>query len=103
MARDMAIELKPHNVTSLSPWQNLTFTERAERNLARNPAMKPQTVTNRAITTLGADAKLIQRTGGSFIAAEVARDYGITDIDGKIIPSLRAERGSPSWQPLGRE
>ena len=32
MARDMAIELKPHGVASLSLWQGLTFTERAERN-----------------------------------------------------------------------
>src|SRR5580692_9022986 len=49
MARDMAIELKPHNITSISMWQGLTFTERAERNLARNPAMKQQVVTNPAI------------------------------------------------------
>jgi NAD(P)-dependent dehydrogenase (short-subunit alcohol dehydrogenase family) len=34
MARDMAIELKPHNVCSLSLWMGLTFTERAERALA---------------------------------------------------------------------
>ena len=37
MARDMAIELKPHGVASVSLWQGLTFTERAERNLARIP------------------------------------------------------------------
>ena len=37
MARDMAIELQPHNVASLSLWQGLTFTERAHRNLDRNP------------------------------------------------------------------
>ena len=29
MARDMAIELKPHNVASISLWLGLTFTERA--------------------------------------------------------------------------
>src|SRR3954449_582928 len=40
MARDMAIELQPHNVASLSLWQGLTLTERAKRNLAANPAMK---------------------------------------------------------------
>ena len=34
MARDMAIELEPYNVASVSLWQGLTFTERAERNLA---------------------------------------------------------------------
>jgi NAD(P)-dependent dehydrogenase (short-subunit alcohol dehydrogenase family) len=46
MARDMAIELKPHNVCSLSLWMGLTFTERAERALAENPAMASSTVTN---------------------------------------------------------
>ena len=30
MARDMAIELQPHNVASLSLWQGLTYTERAQ-------------------------------------------------------------------------
>jgi hypothetical protein len=37
---------------------------------------------------------------GTFITAEVAQDYGITDVDGKVIPSLRAERGSPIWRPI---
>ena len=111
MARDMAIELKPHNVASISLWQNLTFTERAERNLARNPAMKAQVVTNptigctpefpgRVIAALVKDPDIMKRTGGTFITAEVAQDYGVTDIDGKVIPSLRAQRGSPIWSPV---
>ena len=37
----------------------------------------------------------MKRSGGTLITAEVAQDYGITDIDGIIIPSLRRERGSP--------
>src|ERR1700761_7778146 len=45
MARDMAIELQPFNVASISLWQGLTFTERAHRNLERNPEMKKLTVT----------------------------------------------------------
>jgi NAD(P)-dependent dehydrogenase (short-subunit alcohol dehydrogenase family) len=111
MARDMAIELQPHNVASISLWQGLTFTERAIRNLARNPAMQKLTVTNptigcspehpgRVIAALASDTAIMKRSGGTFITAEVAQDYGITDIDGKIIPSLRAERGSPIWRPI---
>ncbi len=114
MARDMAIELQPHNIASLSLWQGLTFTERAIRNIDRNPAMKELTVTNplvgcspefpgRVIAALLADAEIMKRSGGTFITAEVAQDYGITDIDGKVIPSLRAERGSPIWQPIGAQ
>jgi NAD(P)-dependent dehydrogenase (short-subunit alcohol dehydrogenase family) len=111
MARDMAIELKPHNVASMSLWQGLTFTERAERNLANNPAMKQQTVTNPLIgctpefpglvlAALLKDKDIMQRSGGTFITAEVAQDYGIKDIDGKTIPSLREQRGSPIWKPV---
>ena len=111
MARDMAIELKPNNVASLSMWLGLTFTERAERNLAANPAMKSQTVTNpivgssvefpgRVIAALAKDPDVMKRSGGTFIAAELAQDYGVTDIDGKQPPSLRAERGAPIWQPV---
>jgi NAD(P)-dependent dehydrogenase (short-subunit alcohol dehydrogenase family) len=111
MARDMAIELKPHNVASISLWQGLTFTERANRNLTNNPAMKTQTVTNpligcspefpgRVITALANDPQLMNRSGGTFITAELAQDYGVKDIDGKIIPSLREQRGSPLWSPV---
>jgi NAD(P)-dependent dehydrogenase (short-subunit alcohol dehydrogenase family) len=111
MARDMAIELKPHNIASISLWQGLTFTERAERNLGRNPAMKAQIVTNptigcspefpgRVVAALAKDPNVMKRSGGTFITAEVAQDYGVTDIDGKVIPSLREQRGSPIWSPV---
>jgi NAD(P)-dependent dehydrogenase (short-subunit alcohol dehydrogenase family) len=111
MARDMAVELKPHNVASLSLWQGLTFTERAERNLARNPAMKQQIVTDptigcspefpgRVVAALVKDPAVMKRSGGTFITAEVAQDYGVTDLDGKVIPSLRGQRGAPIWTPV---
>jgi NAD(P)-dependent dehydrogenase (short-subunit alcohol dehydrogenase family) len=111
MARDMAVELKPHAVASISMWLGLTFTERAIRNLERNPAMKSQTVTNpvvgssvefpgRVIAALANDAHLMKRSGGTYIAAELAREYGVTDIDGNVPPSLRAQRGSPIWSPI---
>jgi NAD(P)-dependent dehydrogenase (short-subunit alcohol dehydrogenase family) len=111
MARDMAIELEPYNIASLSLWQGLTFTERAGRNLRRSPEMTKQTVTDpavgcspefpgRVIVALAADPHVMKRSGGSFITAEVARDYGITDVDGAVIPSLRAERGEPIWRPI---
>ncbi len=111
MARDMAIELQPHNVASLSLWQGLTLTERAQANLARNPEMTNATVTNpvmacspefpgRVIAALAADPQVMRRSGGTFITAELAGEYGVTDVDGKVIPSLRAERGAPIWQPI---
>ena len=111
MARDMAIELEPYHIASLSLWQGLTYTERAQRNLVHNPEMKKLTVTNpavgcspefpgRVIAALAADPEVMKRSGGTFITAELAMHYGITDIDGKVIPSLRVERGSPIWPPI---
>jgi NAD(P)-dependent dehydrogenase (short-subunit alcohol dehydrogenase family) len=111
MARDMAVELEPYHIASLSLWQGLTFTERAERNLRRSPEMTKQTVTDpavgcspefpgRVIAALAADPEVMKRSGGTFIAAELAGDYGITDVDGSVIPSLRAERGAPIWRPI---
>ena len=111
MARDMAVELKPHGVASLAMWCGLTFTERAHRNLDRNPAMKAQIVTNpqagssvefpgRVIAAMTKDPNIMRRSGGTFIAAELARDYGVTDVDGNLPPSLRAQRGAPIWQPV---
>jgi len=111
MARDMAVELKPYNVASLSLWLGLTLTERAEQALADDPAMASQTVTNpggassvefpgRVIAALAVDAKIMARSGGTFIAAEVAREYGVTDSDGSTPPSLREERGAPFYRPV---
>jgi NAD(P)-dependent dehydrogenase (short-subunit alcohol dehydrogenase family) len=109
MARDMAVELKPHNVASLSLWQGFTYTERAQENLKTVAGMASQLNSSvgssvefpgRVIAALAADPNVMQRSGGTFISAELAQDYGITDIDGKTIPSLRAERGAPIWMPV---
>ncbi|MQY31121.1 SDR family NAD(P)-dependent oxidoreductase [Nocardia aurantia] len=111
MARDMAVELKPYGVASISLWQGLTWTERAQRNLATIDGLSEQASTRpengcspeypgRVIAALAADPDLMRHTGGTFITAELGGDYGITDIDGKVIPSLRATRGEPIWAPI---
>ena len=111
MARDMAIELKPHNVASISLWQGLTLTELAQRNLANIPGLDEGAATRpkdacspefpgRVIAALASDPDLMRHSGATLITAELAREYGVTDIDGKIIPSLRVERGAPIWSPI---
>jgi len=109
MARDMAIELKPHNVASLSLWQGFTYTELAKRNLKTVAGMASQLNSavgssvefpGRIVAALAADPGVMKRSGGTFISAELAQEYGITDIDGRVIPSLRAERGAPLWAPV---
>jgi hypothetical protein len=54
----------------------------------------------RVIAALAADPDVMARSGGTFITAELAAEYGITDIDGTTVPSMRAERGSPIWRPI---
>ena len=109
MARDMAIELKPHNVASLSLWQGFTFTERAQENLKKVSGMASQLNSaagssvefpGRVIAALAEDPEVLKRSGGTFITAELAQEYGITDIDGRVIQSLRAQRGAPIWMPV---
>jgi NAD(P)-dependent dehydrogenase (short-subunit alcohol dehydrogenase family) len=109
MARDMAIELKQHNVASLSLWQGFTYTERANENLKTVPGMASQLNSavgssvefpGRVIAALAADASIMKRSGGTFINAELAQEYGVTDIDGRVIPSLREQRGAPIWLPV---
>lgn len=112
MSRDMAIELKPHQVASVSLWQGLTMTERAERNLANIPGLKEGAATQlkdgcspefpgRVIAAMATDPQLMRHSGGTFITAEMAAAYNVTDIDGREIPSLRDTRGAPIWDPIG--
>jgi 3,4-dihydroxy-2-butanone 4-phosphate synthase len=54
----------------------------------------------RIIGALAQDRDVLKRSGGTFIAAELAQEYGITDIDGRVIPSLREQRGAPIWMPV---
>jgi NAD(P)-dependent dehydrogenase (short-subunit alcohol dehydrogenase family) len=109
MARDMAVELKPYDVASVSLWQGFTYTERAQENLRTVPGMAAQLNSavgtsvefpGRVIVALAKDPDVMRRSGGTFINAELAGEYGVTDVDGRVIPSLREQRGSPLWMPV---
>jgi len=110
MTRDMAVELAPHNVAALTLWQGLTMTEKAKDNMAKMADKMTTSITSttgssvehpgRVIAALAADPAIMRRSGGEFITTELAMEYGITDVDGSIIPSARATRGSPLWQPI---
>ncbi|MDE2403711.1 MAG: SDR family NAD(P)-dependent oxidoreductase [Sphingomonadales bacterium] len=112
MARDMAVELQPHGVASVSLWQGFTFTERAIENLSSVPGMAAQLNSmagsspefpGRVIAALLKDPGLMAKSGGSWINAELAAEYGVTDIDGRMIPSLREQRGTPVFGPIGSQ
>jgi hypothetical protein len=54
----------------------------------------------RLIRALYEDPDLMQKTGATYIAVELAEQYGIRDIDGNLPRSLRDERGPPIWGPV---
>ena len=54
----------------------------------------------RVLAALLADPDIMRKSGGTWITAELAQEYGVVDIDGRTIPSLRERRGSPIWQPV---
>lgn len=86
---------------SLALWPDLTFGERTLHNLAANPDIgSPVEFPGRVVAALAGDPNVMERSGGPFIIAEVAQNYGITDVDGQTIPSLRAERGTPYWMAI---
>ena len=73
--------------------------------------MKAQTVTDpavgcspefpgRVIAALAKDPERHAALGRHLHHRRTRAEYGVTDIDGKVIPSLRAERGAPIWSPV---
>jgi dehydrogenase/reductase SDR family protein 1 len=86
MTADMAHETREHNVAVISLYPGLVRTEKVMQSAAwldLSNSESPQFV-GRAVVALAADPRVIERTGSVVVAAELARDYGFTDIDGKI-------------------
>ncbi|MBI3661592.1 MAG: SDR family NAD(P)-dependent oxidoreductase [Acidobacteria bacterium] len=85
MTRDMAQELKAHNVAAVSIYPGLVRTEKvmvAAGWLDLSNSESPQFI-GRAVAALAADPNVIEKTGKVLIAASVAQEYGFTDVDGK--------------------
>jgi dehydrogenase/reductase SDR family member 1 len=85
MTADMARELREHNVAVISLYPGLVRTEKvmlAAQWLDMSNSESPQFI-GRAVAGLAADPALMERTGTVQIAAQLAKDYGFTDIDGK--------------------
>ncbi len=95
MARDMAHELRPFGICAVAIWPGYirseklaTQPDRVPQALARLIAEKGETplFVGRAVAALVADSNVIEKTGQILLAAELAREYGFTDVDGRIPP-----------------
>lgn len=104
MAHDMAVDLKPHGITAISLWMGMLMTERTQASIGANAeAYEKFSATAESaefpglvIDALARDPELMARTGRVLIAAEVAVDLGVKDIDGRQPPSHRAFLGDPT-------
>jgi len=103
-AKDMAVDLRPHDVAAVSIWMGMLRTERTQRVMDAHPeqyaqfsamAESPQ-FTGRIVHALYRDPRLMEKSGMVLVGAEIAQEYGITDIDGRQPPSHRAMLGGPA-------
>jgi dehydrogenase/reductase SDR family member 1 len=95
MAFDMAEELRPHSITAISLYPGLVRTESVLRaagagwfDLANSES--PEFI-GRVIAALWRDPKLLDRSGQVLVAAAVASELGIQDVDGSEPSPLTLE------------
>jgi len=96
LAFDVAEEMRPHGVTSLAVapgWMRtelvLAAHDADESNWHERPALartESPRYLGRAIAALAADPHVDKKSGTVQLAGELAREYGFTDVDGRVIP-----------------
>jgi NAD(P)-dependent dehydrogenase (short-subunit alcohol dehydrogenase family) len=90
MIADMAVELRPHGVIAVSLYPGFVRTEKvmeAAAWLDLTNSESPEFV-GRAVAALAADPEVLRHTGRVLVAANLAVEYGFTDIDGKTPRAL---------------
>jgi dehydrogenase/reductase SDR family protein 1 len=86
MTADMSRELRDHGVAVVSLYPGLVRTEKvmeAAAYLDLSNSESPQFI-GRAVAALAADRSVMNKSGSVLVAAALAREYGFTDIDGKL-------------------
>ena len=78
LAQDMAVELAPHNVASVSLYPGHVM----EVKKTRKPKRESAQFVGRAVAALASEPDIMERTGQILVAAELAKEYGFTDTDG---------------------
>ncbi|HTC32183.1 MAG TPA: SDR family NAD(P)-dependent oxidoreductase [Bryobacteraceae bacterium] len=84
MTCDMAAELRPHGVTAISLYPGLVRTEAvlASGAFDLSTSESPEFI-GRVIAALWRDPALAKRSGQVLVAAAVASELGVQDVDGK--------------------
>ncbi|MGH8445412.1 MAG: SDR family NAD(P)-dependent oxidoreductase [Solimonas sp.] len=101
-AKDMAVDLKAHNVAAASIWMGMLRTDRTKRVMDAEPqkyagfweiAETPE-FTGHVVSALYRDPKRAEKSGQVLIGAELAQEYGLDD-EGRQPPSHRPMLGGP--------
>ncbi len=101
MAADMAEDFKPFGVVSVSIWMGALLTDRLRMVMEADPAkagylekiVETPEFTGHVIWALYNDPDLKSVSGQTLIAAELARQYGLQDENGRQPPSYRERLG----------
>ena len=103
LAFGMAQELRPHGVASLavSPgWMRTEFVLMGHKTDEAHWRDRPELARTesprylgRAVAALAGDARVMEKTGGVHRVADLAREYGFTDIDGRQVEAFELEEG----------
>jgi len=105
MSFDMAADLRPHNVTSVSIWPGFILSDMLKsiprehlppHVVAGLPNFETPEFTGLVIERLWRDPKRMQLSGEALIGAELGRRYGIKDLDGKQPISYSDALGKPA-------
>lgn len=91
----MAIEGKRHKIAVITLMPGFMRTERVERHLAGNDKLKKQfrydlsestLYVGRAVVALAGDRQVLKKTGRIHFVADLAKEYGFNDADGRYVP-----------------
>jgi NAD(P)-dependent dehydrogenase (short-subunit alcohol dehydrogenase family) len=104
MSADMAVDLRKHGVAAVSLWAALTLTERSQVAMREHPGEYDAVMANavhpefmgRLLDALLRDERLMERSGKTYYAAELAQELKVADVDGRQPPSDRAFLGEPA-------
>jgi len=100
VTRDTAFELQPHGIAVVSLWPGLVLTEGLLANTVETEDGRRELhgldisfgespkFNGKAVVALAADPNILEKTGGSFWTASLAREYGFTEDDGHLPPEM---------------
>jgi NAD(P)-dependent dehydrogenase (short-subunit alcohol dehydrogenase family) len=108
LAHDMAPDLIPYNVCALSFWHGLVKTDRTKLGLEHFPQMFESIGGDAGAETpeygglildaIWKDPDYMRLAGGTYYTSELAKHYGLKDLDGRDPISFRQFFGAPPFE-----